>query len=95
MKTVKEILESPSLSPPLAEGRRLLLWRRAANSALANLGVESNCGIAGADGTTLELRAPDAATAARIRQIVPSFLAAFNRAAKTKMQTVRVRVSPE
>ena len=93
MKTIGEILESSLLSSPLAEGRRLLLWQRAADSALANLGMEADCRVAGADGAALELRVADAAMAARIKQVIPSFLAAFNRAAKTKMKTVRVRVS--
>ena len=94
MKTVGEILESPLLSPPVAEGERLLLLQRAADSALAGLGMAAACRVAGVDGAALQLRVADAAMAARIKQVIPSFLAAFNRAAQTQMQSVRVRVAP-
>ena len=97
MKNVGEILESPRFSGRLAEGRRLLFWRRTAESALAALETEWRgriCGVDAADDATLEIRVADAGTATRLRQIAPSFLAAFNRAAKTNMRELRARVRP-
>ena len=101
MKTIGEVFESPPFSAHLAEGRRLLLWQRAADAALAELGGAGGgleCRVAGATGGRggrLELQAADAGTATRLRHIAPAFLAAFNRAAKTEMREVRIRVSPK
>ena len=95
MKTIGEILESPTLSARLTEGRRLLSLQRAADSALAELGVKTDCRVAGMDGVHLELRVADAAAAARMRQIMPSFLSVFNRLTKTTARSARVRVSPQ
>lgn len=104
MKTIGEVFESPQFSAHLAEGRRLLLWQRAADAALTELGGEGGgleCRVTGATGGTtggtggrLELQAADAATATRLRHIAPAFLAAFNRAAKTEMREMRIRVAP-
>ena len=94
MRKIGEVLASPALSAPLAEGRRLLDFQRAAGAALEELGLDPECRIAGAAGTALQLRVPDAAAATRLRQVVPSFLSAFNRRTRAGMQSVQVRVSP-
>ena len=94
MKTIGEVFGSPRFSAHLAEGRRLLAWQRAADAALGELGEAVECKVAGAEGGRLELQTGDAGAAARLRQVMPSFLAAFNRAAGTEMRGGRVRVVP-
>ena len=95
MRQVAEILESPRLSAPLAEGQELLRLQDAAQQALAELGMDIPCRVALAGKGELELRARDAAAATRLKQTLPSFLAAFNRRAQVDMRSARVRVAPE
>ena len=94
MKKIGEVLESPALSASLAEGRRLLRFQAAAEAVLRELGMDSSCRVAGATDAALQLRVADSSAATRLLQVVPSFLAAFNRRAETKMKSVQVRVSP-
>ena len=94
MRPVGEILASSRLSSSLAAGERLLFLQRAAERALAELGVQIPCRVASAAGGRLELRVGDASAATALKQVLPSFLAIFNREAQTEMRSARVRVAP-
>ena len=95
MRPVCDILESPRLSASLAQGRELLRLQDAAKQALAELELDIPCRVASAENGKLELRTQDAAAATKLKQMLPSFLAAFNRRAQVDMRSAQVRVAPE
>ena len=95
MRPICDILDSSPLAAPVAEGERLLFLRRTAKRTLAALGADIPCEVAAATNGVLELRAQNAAAATKLKQMLPSFLAAFNREAKTNLRAAHVRVAPE